>query len=143
MGDLNCNLITPQLEPGKSLLMSLALASANIQKISPTRIGKHSETCIDIIAISNSLICTEYKVGSFAASDHLTVEAKVEISVDHRLKPIMKRSFNKVDYHQLGLKMEKIELRNSYNNPSSLALKYPSNHSSSNTCPEQNANQME
>ena len=115
MGDLNCNLITPQLEPGKSLLMSLALASANIQKIFPTRIGKHSETYI--IAIYNSLICTEYKVGSFAASDHLTVEAKVEISVDHRLKPIMKRSFNKVDYRQLGLKLEKIELNNTYINP--------------------------
>lgn len=110
MGDLNCDLLKPNIQPGKTLLSSLELASVEVNNIAPTRYGKNSATCLDIIAVSLSLKCEPSKVGDLAASDHLPVETAILTGKCGKLQPVIKRSLNKIDYDKLNIEMSNIKL---------------------------------
>ena len=110
MGDLNCDLLKPNIQPGKRLLSSLELASVKVNNIAPTRYGKNSTTCLDIIAVSVCFTCEPCKVGILAASDHLPVETAIHTSKCCKLQPVIKRSFNKIDYAKLNNEMGNIKL---------------------------------
>ena len=56
MGDLNSNLLKPNAQPGKSLLLSLSLASTIVKNPAPTRIGSSSESCFAWIRINSTAI---------------------------------------------------------------------------------------
>jgi retron-type reverse transcriptase len=112
MGDLNSDLMKPNDNPGKALIRSLSLAGTRIISTEPTRITSTSATCLDIIAIDDSINCTEYIIGDILASDHLPVAARIEASTVV-LKPIIKRSFKKVDFTALCVNVAAIDLEES------------------------------
>jgi endonuclease/exonuclease/phosphatase family metal-dependent hydrolase len=97
MGDLNANLLNPTSYPGKELTNSLKLAGAKVKEVMPTRIGKSSATCLDIIAISEDIQCDSYEVESIAASDHFPVSASIRALICEELHPVSKRSFKDVN----------------------------------------------
>ena len=88
----------------------LALAGAKVHSIIPTRITAESATSLDIIAVDKGLVCEEYKVLNVAASDHLPVTAIVKLHPGSPLKPVVKRSFRRVDFDELDGKIRSIEL---------------------------------
>ena len=110
MGDLNADLLKPNEYPGNALMKSLALAKTAVTDISPTRITEISSTCLDIIATSTDLNCTSYSVGTLAASDHFPVEATIDIAKNAILRPIIKRSFNKIDMTDVMNRASRISL---------------------------------
>ena len=102
LGDFNADLLKPHSYPGRSLLESLESVHMSVTIVSPTRIGKTSATCLDIIAIANDLNCINYIVENIAASDHHPVSASITVNVKTTLTPIRKRSFNKTDFTKLS-----------------------------------------
>lgn len=110
LGDLNADMMKPTIYPTKSLLATFDLADVSIFKVVPTRITFNTATCLDIIALPPELLCTEYRISSLAISDHFPVEARINISLHAELQPVLKRSFNKVDFAKLGLMIGKITL---------------------------------
>ena len=104
LGDLNADLLKPNLYPGKELLNSLSLANTEVAKgnPTPTRITAYSSTCLDIIAIDKDLTCLDYQILNIATSDHFPVFASIESTNANKLIPIVKRSFAKVDMIQLS-----------------------------------------
>src|ERR1700690_4240507 len=97
LGDLNADLLKPR-HPGKTLREVLTLAGSKVHSIVPTRITAESATSLDIIAIDKGLVCEEYKALDMAASDHLPVTAIVKLHPGSPLKPVVKRSFRRVDF---------------------------------------------
>ena len=97
MGDLNADLLNPNVQPGKALSSSLELADTVVLNIQPTRIQGNSATCLDIIAIDRHLEVTDYSVLNTSASDHFPVAASLKLQLTSVIQPILRRNFNKVD----------------------------------------------
>ena len=113
MGDLNCDLLKPDVSSTKLLKSSLVLASTIIPQVEPTRIGTHSATCIDIIAISEVFDCQYYSTGKLSASDHLPVAATIMVSISTiKPKPLVKRSFKHTNMQLLSDAIREIVLIN-------------------------------
>ena len=110
MGDINADLLKPLVQPGKALRSTLKLANTRIESTTPTRIQGNSATCLDIIAVDTRLECSDYRVADLAASDHFPVMASVAFSVASVVKPIIKRNISKINWQELGLRIEQIEL---------------------------------
>ena len=110
LGDLNSDLMKPNVYPGKALLNSLSLAGTKVPKILPTRSTSHSSTSIDLISMDVSFQCLEYFVDQNAASDHSPVIATIMTSPTEKKQPVLKRSFNKVDYVKLHRRVADIEM---------------------------------
>ena len=100
MGDLNADILKPEINSGKIILNILSAVATTIRKPEATRVTTTSKTCLDIIAIDDDLVCTEYMTGPQAASDHFPVMARIVLSHLEPLKPIVKRSFKNVDFLQ-------------------------------------------
>lgn len=122
MGDLNANILNPTVSPAKELLNSLASANTKITSFEPTRITATTATCLDLIAIDEHLQCLSYEVVNIALSDHLPVTARINSGQNEPIKPILKRSFNKVDFLSLGQQVMNIQLGNSNQNEPNLML---------------------
>lgn len=110
LGDINADLLKPRVQPGKALREALALAGTKVHSTAPTRITTETSTCIDIIALDKDLVWEEYSVVDLAASDHLPVSVAVKFGPRAPLKPVVKRSFRRVDFTDLGRRIENIEL---------------------------------
>jgi len=76
-----------------------SLNLAGVQTISKeaTRVTNHSATCLDLIAIDRNLTWESYRVSDITASDHFPVSVSIKISHAKELRPVLKRSFKKVD----------------------------------------------
>ena len=115
MGDLNCDLLRPDLFTTKTLLSALDLGNLVVKcgsMLSPTRITASSSTCIDLIAVDKAIDLSRYAVVDFSVSDHLPVEADIEGAVKRKISPVRKRSFKGVDLNQLGVDVAAIRLNN-------------------------------
>jgi Reverse transcriptase (RNA-dependent DNA polymerase)/Endonuclease-reverse transcriptase len=112
MGDLNADLLTSSSHLATLLINSFALAGVTVKHVEATRITNQSSSCLDVIAVSDALSCTEYKVGGLAASDHFPVESRIEINQLPPVKPIAKRSFRMVDMKDLSHRVEAISIGN-------------------------------
>ena len=110
MGDLNADIRKDDMNPGKALMSSLAVAGMKIHSTEPTRITATSQTCLDIIATDAAIQCSEYRVGTESASDHFPVMAKIANHAPADLKPITKRSFARIDQSELAARVEAIDL---------------------------------
>lgn len=110
MGDLNADIRKDDINPGKALMSSLAVAGMKIHSTEPTRITATSQTCLDIIATDAAIQCSEYRVGTESASDHFPVMAKIVNHAPADLKPITKRSFARIDQSELAARVEAIDL---------------------------------
>lgn len=67
--------------------------------------------CLDIIAIPDVIVCSVYRTGTLAASNHFPVEAVVTISCNHeQLILVLKWSYSKADFGNLGKKVIDIKL---------------------------------
>ncbi len=112
MGDLNCDLLRPQLSTTNNLLMILELANSSVQAnpLMPTRITDDCSSCIDLIAVDRSLEVSSYSVSDFLASDHHPVVASILVLNHSSLSPIIKRSFKDVDFVDLGSRLADIQL---------------------------------
>jgi hypothetical protein len=111
LGDLNCNLLTPNCANTKKLNNVLELGQIKIPNIFPTRIAQHSASCIDIIGISHNYYCNTYRSGELAVSDHLPVEAEIEFAYrSNVLVPTYSRNFNNIDYPKLNAELSMITL---------------------------------
>lgn len=111
MGDLNCNLLKPELCCTSSL--NLILESANVvqsQHVEPTRITANSANCLDFIAADRSILFESYATSDFMISDHLPVTASITDSSSVRIAPIVKRSFKSVNVSELGAKLDSIDI---------------------------------
>ena len=115
LGDLNCDLMKPNMYPAKSLLASLALAGTKVPKTLATRTSMQSATSIDVIAIDKNLQCIDYSVSGNAASDHMPVMAAIKGSLMDKILPVPKRSFRKVDFNQLHHRIVSIDMQDSLN----------------------------
>ena len=113
MGDTNADLLKPMQYPGKSLLSSLDIIDAAVPDTTPTRICKSTATCIDIIAIPTELVIRSYSVDILSASDHQPIIAEVEVNLIQKPTPIIKRSYAKTNFDQLGNELSNITLVNS------------------------------
>lgn len=106
LGDLNADLLVPFSFPGNCLMESLALVNVCVADVFPTRITDHSATCLDIIAIDQSIPCVNYSLVDCAASDHFPVVAEINLVGNYSIKPVVKRNFKNVDeaalHHDLG-----------------------------------------
>jgi len=111
LGDMNADLMKPDMGTTKSLLNTCALAKVIITKIEPTRVTKNSATCIDLIGIDEEIECIEYQVDELAASDHFPVTAMIKTMWEkEKIEPIIKRSYKDLNYKVLEEKVEKIVL---------------------------------
>lgn len=110
LGDLNANLLKPNIYPASSLLQSFALASVQINHPTMTRIHEKGGSCLDVIALPETLECIEYTVSDKAASDHFPVQAAVRFGFSEKLKPTLKRSFKRTDINELKLRVQEISL---------------------------------
>ena len=115
LGDLNCDLMKPNMYPAKSLLASLALAGTKVPKTLATRTSMQSSTSIDVIAIDRNLQCIDNFVSDNAASDHMPVVAVIKGSLMDKILPVPKRSFRKVDFNQLHHRIVSIDMQDSLN----------------------------
>ena len=111
LGDLNCNLLSPNTTTTKKLNNILEMGQLKIPDVFPTRIAENSATCIDLIALNRNYGCKSYSAGELAVSDHLPVEAEIEfVSQLSTLVPNYSRNFNKIDYSLLNLELSSITL---------------------------------
>ena len=111
MGDItNADIIRP-VYPAKEMLNSFALAGTRPpSSITPTRITSQSATCIDIIAVNEDIQVKSYTVIPSATSDHFPVIAVIYIvsTPPDKVKPIIKRSFSRVDFEALSQRVADI-----------------------------------
>lgn len=100
LGDLNADILSPQSNPGKTLIDVIQNTSLQLPpKIDPTRVTSRSATCLDIIAPDAGIKIIKYEVIPNAASDHMPVIAQLQLtSIDETLKPIYKISYRNVDW---------------------------------------------
>ena len=98
MGDTNLDILRPMAQPGKALLNLLALAGTRPTFTLPTRITHTTATWIDIIAVNEDI---EVNIVVTADSDYYPVTTVITFSHPHKLKPIVKRYFNKVNFEEL------------------------------------------
>ena len=125
LGDLNCNLLSPNSANTKKLMTIFELGQLKITQVFPTRIAQNSATCIDLIAISRNYFCNAYRAGDLAVSDHFPIEAVVEVPWRYTdLVPTYKRNFNRVDYSKLNTELSSLILPLSYEGNVELQLKY-------------------
>ena len=112
MGDLNCDLLKPDSSLTKNLNAALELGNLTCpdNSHSPTRVTSNSATCIDIIAVDRDLMIGRYEVSDFLISDHMPVEADLNLNKIATISPVMKRSFRNVDFSELGDKMADFQL---------------------------------
>src|SRR3989442_3251152 len=112
MGDLNCNLLLPNLSVTKKLQLLLEVANVCIpsHEVLPTRVTFGSASCLDFIAFDRSLTTTEYLVSDLLLSDHLPVIASLTIPSPPPAVPVLRRSFKSTDYLELGTKLDNIIL---------------------------------
>ena len=96
--------------PGKFLLNSLELADTKVPKILPTRTAAQTSTSIDLISIDPRFQCLDYRVNQNAASDHSPVVANIIATPGGKLQPVIKLSFNKVDYEILHRRVANIDI---------------------------------
>ena len=122
MGDLNADLLKPNVYPGKALVDSLKLAGTVVKEKAPTRIGISSTTCLDIIATDELLHCSDYKTEHLAASDHFPVSALIKASWPSNLLPVVKRSFKNVNFPALSNSIKNIEIDDNIANSPDLLL---------------------
>src|SRR5437867_4462160 len=114
MGDLNCDLLKPESPLTKSLLTILESGNLKVQSdasLSPTRNTSSSATCIDFIAVDRCIELSRYVVSDFLISDHHPVEVEFEAAIHQHICPVYKRTFKKVDFNELGLKIADIGLQ--------------------------------
>lgn len=111
MGDLNADLMEPDRYPASSLLQSLALASTSIDNVTPTRLHENGGSCLDIIAIPDTVECVSYAIGNKAASDHFPVHASIRVEYTEELKPVYKRSYRRTNMDELKSRVELISLQ--------------------------------
>ena len=119
MGDLNANLLATDSAPTKLLLKSLALANLKVPRYIATRISPTTASCLDIIALPEELVCSEYTVICNAASDHFPVTASITACAKDRPKPVMKRSFKRMDMNVFRQRAANIVLQLQPHNHSS------------------------
>jgi Reverse transcriptase (RNA-dependent DNA polymerase) len=110
LGDINADLLKPNIGAAKQLCQSLALAGLAIPSIFPTRICSTTATCLDIIAIPKEIDCSEYSIIANAASDHYPVSAMIRASTTVVLKPVKRRSYKHTDMRSLRQRAERIVL---------------------------------
>jgi len=111
LGDLNCNLLNENSTITKNLHNILELGNLFIPSNLPSRITENTISALDIIAIPKSITCIEYKVGDITISDHLPVEACLEIKYEFdSLKPVLRRNFKKLDYSQINNELKNISV---------------------------------
>ena len=110
MGDLNADIIHPLVQPAKALLDSLALAGTRFTTSEPTRVTRTTATCIDIIAVNEDIIVNRSEVLVTACSDHYPVTSIITFLKPDKVKPIFKRSFNKVDFNELAMMVQQIDI---------------------------------
>ena len=110
MSDTNSDILHPLVHPGKALIDSLALAGTRLTSTSPTRVTHTTATCTDIIAVNEDIQVSSSKVIITAASDHYPVTTVIMFSHPDRVKPIVKRSFNKVDFPELYDTVQQIDI---------------------------------
>jgi len=110
MGDLNCDLLRPELPCTASLIKIMDLANVRVQTqhIAPTRITASSASCLDFIAVDHSLIIKDYTLSNLLISDHFPVIATIPSSASPVLNPIFRRSFKDINYSELGAKFDNI-----------------------------------
>jgi len=95
---------------GKALLNLLALAGTRPTFTLPTRITWTTATCIDIIAVNEDIEVNSANIIVTAASDHYPVITVITFSHPHKLKPIVKRSFNNVNFKELYDMVQQIDI---------------------------------
>lgn len=113
MGDINSDLLKPNIYPGKRLLESLRIIEATIHSTTPTRISKTAASCIDIVAIPTLLICKSYLVDPLAASDHQPVIVSVATTFLPKPIPVLIRSFKNTDFNELNKRLFQVNTDNS------------------------------
>lgn len=115
MGDINCDMMKPNYNVAKTLnnlLQSFDL-KLNDGTCKPTRITSTSSTCLDIIAVDSSLIISEYNVLDLASSDHLPVNACLEIPVKFKkFQPIWRRDLKNTNLEILKKKVKNLSTNN-------------------------------
>jgi hypothetical protein len=113
LGDLNCNLFNVDSYVTKNFLNLIELGQLYIPAVLPTRIGLDSVSALDIIAISKNISLIEYKLGDINVSDHIPVEACLEIVfLPVTIKPILRRNFKKIDYSRINKDLLSISFHN-------------------------------
>ena len=118
MGDINADILRPTVYPGKEMLNSFALAGTRPPSlITPTRITSKSTTCIDIIAVNEDIQVKSYSVIPSATSDHFPVTAVIVSTFPDKVKPVIKRSFNKVDFEALSQRVADIDISTYLDSP--------------------------
>ena len=117
MDDLNADLLQPNAEPGKSLKFILKLADSSVKVIFPSRITLSSQTCLDIIAIPNQLICSVYRVVLLSLSDHFPIEVLIVTAVTVAPSPIRKRSYATINYDHMKRSVSNISIKEDSSGP--------------------------
>lgn len=113
MGDINCDLRQPLKYPTKELINSLTLINLKIHSDEPTRITLTTASCLDLIALDESIICNSYVVDMNSSSDHFPVTASIIATSMNDVKPIVKRSFRKIDFSALASRIDNIHINDS------------------------------
>ena len=108
-GDLNADILHLLTQLAKVLLDSLALAGTRPTS-APTRVTQTTALCIDIIAVNEDFEINRLEVIVTASSDHYPVNTAITFSQPDKVEPIVKRSFNKVDFAQLSNMVEEIDI---------------------------------
>ena len=103
-------MLNPREANAQCLTHILELAGLTINQICPTRISKTSQTCLDIIAIPDTVRCVDYTILSSAASDHFPVMCRILHSGKTPIIPVQKRTFKHVDLSQLKRRLKSIQL---------------------------------
>ena len=119
-GDLNSNLLDESAPSTKELMSCLEFANVEIDSVFPTRVGRNSATCLDIIALPKEWNCVLYKAGEQSASDHQPVIAKVNIHRCNKLGPITKRSFRKINDRELAHRVRSIVIQGNRGDPNEM-----------------------
>jgi len=112
MGDINADILRSHSYPTTAILNTLALAGTRLVSDIPTRVTSKSATCIDIIAVNEDIVVKAYQVIPRATSDHFPVTSLIVASTPEKLQPIVKRSFNKVDFSALSNRVAQIDISN-------------------------------
>jgi len=113
LGDLNADLLKPNLGVTKLLKKALAMGGLKVPSTTPTRICATAATCLDVIALPKDIDCSEYSVVPKAASDHYLIEATLDVAAAAKPQPIIKRSFKRVNPDELRMRASQIQLDSS------------------------------
>ena len=115
LGDLNADLLKPERSSTVLLHRSLKLAGLKVDDTSgltPTRISASCASCLDLIICSQEIEVISYSTIASGASDHFQIQATVKVNEAPKPKPVLKRSFKRVNMEELNLKVSGIILHN-------------------------------